>query len=275
MPWTSAGFLVGAVAICGLPPLNGFVSEFLIYLGLFGTLVGEGSGRYAIASLAAPALAMIGALAVACFVKAYGVVFLGVPRTRRAGGVHESPPSMLGPMGVLAAACVLIGLAPRLASPALQRAIEDWAPESSGAGLRLTDLAPLDRITIMGLVIAAALAAVAVALRLLAHAATLWPRARPGVVDMRRPARRMQYTASSFAEMLVGMFGWVLRPRVRRTTDLAVFPGPASSTARCPTRCLTRPCCRRSDSACGRSRGSASCRAARRTPIWCTSSSLW
>ena len=77
MPWTSLGFLVGAVAICGLPPLNGFVSELLIYLGLFGTLVDQHGATFAGAAIAAPALALIGALALACFVKVYGAVFLG------------------------------------------------------------------------------------------------------------------------------------------------------------------------------------------------------
>ncbi len=117
MPWTSLCFLVGAVAICGLPPLNGFVSEFLIYLGLFGTL-GNGEGAsFAGAAFAAPALALIGALAVACFVKVYGAVFLGTARSEHARHAHESPPSMLGPMGVLVACCFLIGLAPLLIAP--------------------------------------------------------------------------------------------------------------------------------------------------------------
>ena len=84
MPWTSLCFLVGAVAICGLPPLNGFVSEFLIYLGLFGTLGHGGGPSFAGAAFAAPALALIGALAVACFVKVYGAVFLGTARSEHA-----------------------------------------------------------------------------------------------------------------------------------------------------------------------------------------------
>ena len=63
MPRTAFCFLVGAVAICGLPPLNGFVSEFLIYLGLFGTITKAPS--IAGAAMAAPALALIGALATA------------------------------------------------------------------------------------------------------------------------------------------------------------------------------------------------------------------
>src|SRR5208337_5320251 len=66
MPWTSVCFLIGAVAICGLPPLNGFVSEFLIYLGLFGSLMNGKGTSFAGASFAVPALALIGALALAC-----------------------------------------------------------------------------------------------------------------------------------------------------------------------------------------------------------------
>ena len=122
MPWTALCFLVGAVAICGLPPLNGFVSEFLIYLGLFGTLGGRGGPhRSPLRPLPLPALALIGALAVACFVKVYGAVFLGTARSEHARHAHESPPSMLGPMSVLVACCFLIGLAPLLVAPLLAR----------------------------------------------------------------------------------------------------------------------------------------------------------
>ena len=77
MPRTMVLFVVGAVAICALPPLNGFASEWLIYSGLFSTL-GFGSGQgFPVAAIAAVPLAMIGALAVACFVKILGTVFLG------------------------------------------------------------------------------------------------------------------------------------------------------------------------------------------------------
>src|SRR5206468_7179477 len=76
MPVTFAFAAVGAIAICGLPPLNGFVGEFLIYTGLFRAASGDGAGgTFAWAALAAPALAMIGALAVATFVKLLGIVF--------------------------------------------------------------------------------------------------------------------------------------------------------------------------------------------------------
>src|SRR5262249_32892627 len=136
MPTTSVCFLAGAVAICGLPPLNGFVSEFLIYTGLFRTVVGSGK-TLAGAAFAAPALALLGALGVASFGRVYGVVSLGPARSGPAGPAHESPRSMLVPMGVLVGCCVLIGMAPRLVVPALQAGISAWAPELEGRGTGL------------------------------------------------------------------------------------------------------------------------------------------
>src|SRR5204862_6753662 len=83
MPRTAGFLLIGAIAICGLPPMNGFVGELLIYLGLFKTLgINQGAaGGWAWAAFAAPLLAMIGAMAAVCFVKAFGTIFLGTPRT--------------------------------------------------------------------------------------------------------------------------------------------------------------------------------------------------
>ncbi len=223
MPRTSLCFLIGAVAICGLPPLNGFVSEFLIYLGLFGTLMEDGGSSYAGAAFAAPALALIGVLAVACFVKAYGAVFLGTARTAHARHAHESPRNMLAPMGVLAACCFLIGLAPLLIAPILQQGVSAWAPNLKEASPRLATLAPLVWITVMGLLLIVAL---------LLGGAVLWRRLDRRVVEEGvtwgcgyvAPTPRMQYTSSSFAQMLVGMFGWVLRPRTHRPKDLPLFP---------------------------------------------------
>jgi len=91
MPVTSLMFLIGSVAICGLPPLNGFVSEWLIYVGAF-----RASGAlptvWAVTSISVvPALALIGGLAAACFVKAFGVAFLGEARTAARSSVRPLP----------------------------------------------------------------------------------------------------------------------------------------------------------------------------------------
>jgi len=147
MPRTAALFFLGAAAICGLPPLNGFVSELFIYLGLFRTL--DGGNGLALVALAAPCLAFVGALALACFVKAYGAVFLGVARTPRAARAHESSHAMTAPMAALALGCAAIGVVPALAVPALHRVIAQW-----GGGPDLRSLAPLGALTAINIPLA-------------------------------------------------------------------------------------------------------------------------
>jgi hydrogenase-4 component B len=223
MPVTAACFLIGSVAICGLPPLNGFVSEFLIYLGLFGALVSGEGPSYAGAAFAAPALALIGALAIACFTKAYGAVFLGNARTHHAEHAEEVPWAMRAPLMLLVAACVAIGLMPLAVVPALAHAISAWAPELPEVEAQLVALASLMSITVMGLTLLTALAA---------GGLLLWFRLRTSVVvhgptwgcGYVAPTARMQYTSSSFAQTLVGLFGRVLRPKTVRPSTPALFP---------------------------------------------------
>ncbi len=230
MPRTTLCFLVGAVAICGLPPLNGFVSEFLIYLGLFATLgIGQGPS-YAGAAFAVAALALIGGLALACFVKVFGAVFLGTARSQHAHDACESGGSMVAPMAVLVACCFFIGLAPTLIAPVLDKGVSAWAPEllepgvrNQGSGVSLATLAPLGWLSVMAWVLVAGLVLASVA---------LWRGLRGKVVASAptwgcgyvAPTPRMQYTSSSFAQMLVAQFGWVLRPRTHRPEDLGLFP---------------------------------------------------
>ena len=110
MPRTGAIFLIGAAAISGLPPLNGFISEFLIYLASFkGAVTLEGANSVPMLATIA-GLALIGGLAAACFTKAFGIVFLGQPRSEHAEQAHEVGLAMVMPGVVLAAACILIGL---------------------------------------------------------------------------------------------------------------------------------------------------------------------
>jgi hydrogenase-4 component B len=112
MPWTAGLFLLGAVAISALPPLNGFVSEWLTFQALLaGASRFHGPAGLAIVFSAAM-LALTGGLAAACFVKAFGVTFLGRPRTLHAEHASEAPPSMIAGMAWLGAACVALGVAP-------------------------------------------------------------------------------------------------------------------------------------------------------------------
>jgi NADH:ubiquinone oxidoreductase subunit 5 (subunit L)/multisubunit Na+/H+ antiporter MnhA subunit len=222
MPATAALFAIGAVAICGLPPLNGFVSELLIYLGLFRTAAGASAGYSAIA-LAAPALAMVGALAVACFVKAYGAVFLGMSRSEAATEVHESPLSMIAPTVFLAALCAIIGLFPILVFPLLDHVLAIW-PGSDGS--QVAGLFPDMFVTTLGVSLAIAIGIVVWLVRrtvaLAPGSAATWD---CGYI---RPRATMQYTSSSFASTLVGMFRWILRPAIHREVPVGLFPGRAS-----------------------------------------------
>ena len=111
MPLTGKSFLVGSVSIAGLPPLNGFVSEFLIYIGAFHGLKADGSGCV-LPMLAILALALIGGLAAACFSRVVGIVFLGEARTQSAAAAQESGWTMTVPMLLLAVFCLIIGLWP-------------------------------------------------------------------------------------------------------------------------------------------------------------------
>ncbi|MDI1248347.1 MAG: proton-conducting transporter membrane subunit, partial [Lacunisphaera sp.] len=132
MPWTAGLFALGAAAISGLPPLNGFVSEWLVFLGLFDATIAHGPTAWA-AIPAAILLGVTGALALACFVKVCGVVFLGAPRSPAAARAHESGPAMRGSMLLLAGGCVAIGLAPVFFWPAVARALGAWRPGWAGA----------------------------------------------------------------------------------------------------------------------------------------------
>jgi hydrogenase-4 component B len=125
MPWTAACFLVGAAAISALPPLNGFISEWLTFQALLALGIAAPTPAIAIgAAVAAGLLALTGGLAAFCFVKAFGIAFLGMPRTAAAAAAHEVGWAMrLGP-GLLALLCIVLGLVPplivRLLAPVTQ-----------------------------------------------------------------------------------------------------------------------------------------------------------
>ena len=212
MPRTFVLFAIGAVAICGLPPLNGFVSELLIYLGLFRALIPSDGRAWRMISLAAPALAIIGALAVGGFVKLLGAVFTGGPRTRHGEHAHDPGALMLAPMATLALLCTAIGVFPGVLAGLLGRAVEVWHPQTSSAASLPTNLVPWHWLTAasVSILVAAALAAVVLRRWLRYDQAT-----SAGTWDCgyAKPTTRMQYTGSSLSDMLTGLFAWVLVPR--------------------------------------------------------------
>ncbi len=249
MPRTAILFALGAVAICALPPFAGFASELLIYLGAFGTLEGDGP---AFASIAAVALALTGALALAAFVRAFGVVFLGSSRSPGSASTptheprhsHESPGSMLVPTTILGVLITAIGLVPWLVTPLLDRVVAGFGQLAAHVPLpgtpivpTISDLAPLHELTALGLV-----------LLTLVTAAYLAVRARVRRTQFRtqstwdcgyaRPTARMQYTASSFGASLVKLFPWLIRPRQTRPDITGPHPRPSTFEREVPDTVL-------------------------------------
>jgi len=228
MPATAALFLAGAVAICGLPPLNGFVSELMVYLGLFGAATAQGPLSVS-GALAAAALAMVGALAVACFVKVFGAVFLGEPRSGRSARAREAPASMLTPMAALALACVAIGAAPALVAPAIDAAVATWGGAAADGAVSLnapsvSEAAPLG---VVGAISASLIAATAALALVLSRSRARAARGPTWDCGYARPTSRMQYTASSFARSIVGMFAWAIKPPAEPERLEGAFPRPA------------------------------------------------
>jgi hydrogenase-4 component B len=217
MPWTALFFLVGAAAISGLPLLNGFVSEWLLFQALlFGFhLSPEALVRF-LFPVAGALLALTSALAAACFVKAFGMTFLALPRGEGARTARESPVLMLVPQGVLALGCVVLGLAPGWVLSALlgvagslpgvhpaPEMVQGWFAIAPGPGDFARLAPPLAAVAVLGgLALAGAASLVA------------------GYAVRRVPSwgcggeltARTEYTATAFSKPLMMIFSSVYRP---------------------------------------------------------------
>ena len=241
MPWTASLFALGAAAISGLPPLNGFVSEWLVYLGMFDA-VNQPGAAVAGAIPAIVLLAVTGALALACFVKVCGVVFLGAPRSPAAEQAHECGAWMRGAMVVLAAGCVAIGLAPFVFWPALHTALSAWR----GTWIEATAPESLRMLSYCHAGLTLAFIAGSIWLWRRAHR-TAWIRQVTWDCGYAKPTARMQYTAGSFAGIITEWFGWILRPERHEHRPIEPFPRRAEFDEHTPETVLERviePCAR-------------------------------
>ncbi|MEW6270067.1 MAG: proton-conducting transporter membrane subunit [Thermodesulfobacteriota bacterium] len=227
MPWTGCAMLLGAVAISALPPLNGFLGEWLIYLAL----IGGGTAPHGVAALLlVGVLSLVGGLAAVCFVRLAGVTLLGAPRSSGAAHAHEASRWMVAPTWVLAAACVAVALLPAPVL-ALLSPVGDQLVGPGGAGLDVAAGA-LSTVASCNLALWACLATLAVllaaSLRRRTTRETTWD------CGYAAPTPRMQYTARSFSEMLGDrLLPATLRARARRTTPQGVFPAPATYSTEC------------------------------------------
>jgi hydrogenase-4 component B len=200
---TGTTFLIGSLAISGLPPFNGFVSEFLIYVGSFKG-VALGQLNFAAGLLAIVSLAIIGGLALACFTKVVGVVFQGEPRSEQARGVDEKGMLMLIPMLVLAAACIVIGVYP---SHVMVMAVKaTTALQLGNTQVTLEPVMPLAANITRGAAIFFAVLLVILALRALFYRDKSVYRSGTWGCGFTQPTAKMQYTGSSYAASILEFF---------------------------------------------------------------------
>jgi formate hydrogenlyase subunit 3/multisubunit Na+/H+ antiporter MnhD subunit len=220
MPTTAAVFLVGAAAIVGLPPLNGFVSEWVVYQALLRGA--SASDVIRLAGLAAVALALIGALALACFVKVVGVLYLGTPRDALATAAGEPARGMIRPLVALAAACVAIGILPiAVVPPALRVGALVAGIGWGAAGTELQLDAAAGPATVFTVGLAATLVAAWALYAAFARRHRSLETATWGC-GYAAATPRMAYTASSFAAPLLGAFRSVAGVRTERTAHALV-----------------------------------------------------
>ena len=202
MPRTAFAFLIASVAIVGLPPLNGFVSEWVIFQGMLEA--GGSTGALRLASVAAAGLVLAGALALACFTKLHGVVFLGANRgTPGPEGATER--GLIAPQVSLAAFCLAIGGLPFLILPTAARVASGVLGVPAGGELAgVTESATTVSLAVL------ALLALGLLLWLLRVAGRAGAPARAAVTwgcGYPAPGPRIQYTASSYAGSLLSVFG--------------------------------------------------------------------
>ncbi len=130
MRWTAVLFLAGVMAISALPPFNGFVSEWLSLQAILrAAALASKPVRLAFA-LSGALLALTAGLAITCFVKVFAFGFLGLPRTEQAARATEAPRAMRWAMGLLGAACLLLGILPTYAVPVLDHAVRSLSGSS-------------------------------------------------------------------------------------------------------------------------------------------------
>ncbi len=229
MRYTGLFFLAGAIAICGLPPLNGFGSEFLIYFACFTGGI-PGSHNVAIPALALIIfLSLIGGLSIACFSKAFGIAFSGEPRHESMNHAHDTGWLMKIPMGILALSCILVGFL----SPCLLPRIFQNYLSAEHLGILEKATFSLSQITIASIVFLFLLGILALVRSLLlcvrkVETTVTWD------CGYAAPTARMQYTGTSFSQILVEFYNFFLRVKQKLSAPKGLFPEPGSFSMETP-----------------------------------------
>ena len=215
MPQTALLFLIGSISISAIPPFNGFASEYQIYQSLLSMSYLKVSGFWSIAAiLSGVALALTGALAAACFVKAFGISFLALPRTKKAAEAVEVPLLMrlsMAPLGIL---CLVFGVAPGMVLNNITPVVEQLMPVSQIPKIATYNM----NLTLLIFLIGASLFVVSKVM-----GAKKVRRAQTWGCGIELNAE-MEYTAASFSQPVRRAYRSILQPKRKVKTDYQLMP---------------------------------------------------
>lgn len=234
MRWTAPLFLLGCLASAAMPMLNGFVSEFLIYYGLFQPSPTLGAARLPLL-LAAALLALVGGLSALSITRSFGLIFLGVPRDpHHVDTSAKENPLMLVPMAIHLVGILLIGLVPWFGLAVVSEPTAMFLRMAGSPNQSLDQFVPdrlLEAVTLVGAVLLGIFVLLA-GLRFL-----LLPRCDRRHVTWgcgyTRPNTRMQYTGSSFSHPMTVIFRDLLRYLRRESLPKGPFPADGKLETHC------------------------------------------
>lgn len=238
MPLVGAAFGIGAVSIACFPPFNGFAGEFVLALSLLDGSSLPGVEQQLGLLMALVVLGLVSGLAAAAYAKAYGITFLGAPRSRCVEEAHRPRPRDLWPLAIPAFLCVAGGLASGHCFRWLISTVNAPLPDPAAGQqvmLRVADM--LGTVSLVGMVLLALVAALWL-LRKACIAGRL-RREETWGCGYRYGTARVQYTDASFSEPLGRLFGGAMGLKVHQELDGRYFPGKASVAISAPDRLRT------------------------------------
>jgi NADH:ubiquinone oxidoreductase subunit 5 (subunit L)/multisubunit Na+/H+ antiporter MnhA subunit len=228
MPQTATLFLIAALAICGLPPFNGFISEFLIYSGLIKGILESPliSTVFLVSSVLG--LVIIGGLAMLCFTKAFGVIFLGNERHQLPATVHEAEFTKLFPKYLIATLIILIGIVPQIFVKAIS------GPTALFTGKNILQQEPVAFIETLQAVSLAVIALILLSLiiwwlrKMVTRSAVIVESSTWGC-GYAAPTAKLQYTANSFVRPFRKLIHPLLMMNKTENALIGIFPNPVHS----------------------------------------------
>ncbi len=225
MPHTTFLFLIAALAICGLPPFNGFVSEFIIYGGLFNGILGNSFLSILVKIMAILGLALIGGLAMLCFTKAFGMVFLGKARIQFKHQLHESHWQSLLPMYLIVLLIIAIGIYPTFFLSLLSKPIHlftQFMPKE----IIVSKIKNIEMINIIGLY-SFGFIILSVIIYFIRRKITIYNKNEIGTTwgcSYIAPNNKMQYNASSFVHNYIKLANPMILFQKNKKQIAGIFP---------------------------------------------------